>query len=317
MTNRAALKPTVRQFSSVGNLGQAAAAVVAEELGMSREQVQQLWLARGNKIKAEFMEILKQYGLPVNPYETELVKQAWFYPNGFAMPTLEVQAERIERVLGIELKWPDEAQSMSFTTGEFGADGVALWPTLGALGELWNISDPRVRGYGKVIAATCNAINRSSDMVPLVNYRDGQLDDRYVRIHAGVMSKLAFLEDEAERQGLNALVMPVNLGDWQTGYCYSPRNARWQCINSNRLAIEPVAGLSLLTGINERLTAYGHMFCDFTGAEYNWFADGGWSCSLVVDFRGGGFEFSAGGADYADGNYGAFVGFPGVLELAA
>lgn len=44
-----------------------------------------------------------------NPFETERVEQAWYYPEGFTMPTLEVQAERIKRVLGVELKWPDGA----------------------------------------------------------------------------------------------------------------------------------------------------------------------------------------------------------------
>lgn len=307
--------PTKGQLAEVGKLAEGA----AKDLDLTRDQVQINVLGRGGEVKAGFLEVLRKYGLPVNPYETERTKQVWFYPKGFTMPTLEVQAGRIKRVLGIELNWPDEAQNMPFATGEFEADGVALWPTLGSLGQLWSINDPRVRGYGEVIAATCNAINQSPDMAPLVNYRDGELDERYVRIHAEVMSKLVPLEDEAERQGFNALVMPVCLGDWRTGWCYSPRNARWQMLNLSpmRLAIEPVAGLSLLTGIKERLIAYEQLFCDFTGAEYNWGADGGWSDSLCADFSDGGFGFSARDADDAFDFSGAFAGFPGVSVLAA
>jgi hypothetical protein len=105
----------------------------------------------------------------------------------------------------------------------------------------------------------------------------------------------------------------------RTGWCYSPRNARWQCINliPNRLAIEPVAGLALLIAIMERLTAWEQMFCDFTGAEYNWDADGGWSGSLFADFSSGWFRFSARSANDAYGYCGAFVGFPGVPALVA
>lgn len=209
---------------------------------------------------------------------------------------------------------------MPFATDEFvGADGIALWPTLPMLGKLWNINDPWVRGYGEVIAATCNAINQSSDMALLTNYRAGKLDYRYVRIQAEVMAKLVPLEEEAERQGFNALVMPVCLGDWQTGYCYSPRNARWQCINllPNRLATEPVAGLSLLIGNRERLTAYEQLFMDFTGAEYNWNLDGRWSHSLYLYFDVGQFGFDARKTDYASNGCGAFVGFQGVPVPAA
>lgn len=320
MATRAALNPTDRQFGSVGNLGRDAAAEIAKKLGMTRDQVQQLWLGRGGEVKAGFREVLRKYGLPVNPYEDEWTKQAWFYPEGFTVPTLEVQAKRLQKVLGFEPKWwPEEAQNMSFSTGEFGADGIGLWPILPELGRIWDIADPRGAGYGKMIATVCGKINKSKDMAPLVNYRDGQLDERYVRIHAEVMSKLVPLEEAAERQECNCLAMPINFGDWNTGYCYSPRNARWQCINlpPNRLAIEPVAGLSLLVGVSERLTAYEQLFLDFTGAEYNWSADGSWSRSLCASFGGGQFEFDAYEAYYADGRCGAFVGFPGVSELAA
>jgi hypothetical protein len=296
---------------------------------MSREQVQQLWLGRGNKIQAGFAEVLRQYGLPVNPFETERVKQAWYYPRGFTMPTLEVQAERIKRVLGVELSYPHEAQDMSFATGEFGADGIALWPTLPTLGKLWDIFDPRVHGYGEVITAICDAINQSPDMATLTNYCEGKLDQRYVHIQPEIMAKLVPLEDEAERQGFNALVMPVNLGDWKTGWCYSSRNARWQCINllPNRLAIEPVACLSLLIAIMERLdTLEEQLFCNFTGAEYSWEANDCWSYPLHAHFRkphavaeggNGRFVFSYGIADNAHHQYGAFVGFPGVPILTA
>lgn len=318
MTNRAALKPTTKQFGSVGNLGQAAAAAVAEELGMTRDQVQQLWLGRGGEVKAGFREVLKKYGLPDNPHETERTKQAWFYPEGFVVPTLEVQAERIKRVLGIELNWPDEAQNMPFATGEFGTDGICLWPTLPTLGQLWSINDPRVRGYGEVIAATCNAINQSPDMAPLTNYCASELDQRYVRIQAEVMAKLVPLEDEAERQGFNCLVMPVNLGDWGTKLCYSSRNALWQTLhwNPKGLAIEPVAGLSQVIGTSI-LTAYGQQRKIFPGAQYNWGRGGEGSRSLCLGFDGGEFYLGAREAGCAGGFYGAPFALPGVSELAA
>jgi len=83
----------------------------------------------------------------------------WFYPPG-TVPTLETQAERLQKVLGFEPKWPEAAQNLPFT-GEFGADGICLWPTLPTLGQLWGIEDPRGVGYGKTIATVCTMINDS------------------------------------------------------------------------------------------------------------------------------------------------------------
>ena len=262
------------------------------------------------------VELLTRLGNPVNPYESQITKQAWFYPKGLIVPTLEIQAGRILKVHGIELKWAEDAQNMPVPTG---ADGIGIFPLLSALGKHLDITDPRGRGYGEVIMAVCDAINASPDMAPLNNYRKDELDARYVRIHAEVLEMIEFLEKEAEKKGYNALVMPVNLGDWGTGDCYSPLNARWQMLNlpPKRLPIEPVAGWSLLTGISERLTAWEQLFGDFTGAEYNWVADGRWSFSLYARFNDGKLEFFADDADFAYDYSGAFAGFPGVSELAA
>lgn len=261
--------------------------------------------------REQFRQLLQ---VIANPYESEYITQAWFYPDEFTMPTLETQAQRLQVVLGFEPKWPEVAQNLPFPTGEFGADGIGLWPTLTDLGKLWDITDVYGAGYGELIAAVCTKINESLDMVPLVNYREGQLTQNYVRIVAEVLGILAPLEQKAERQGFNCLAMPVNLGDWGTKLCYSPRNALWQTLNlpPKRLAIEPVAGLSLVVAGTSILTKYGQQWKDFPGAQYNWSADGRWSRSLVVRFRDGRFKFDARDADYTGGDCGSLVGFPGV-----
>jgi len=256
-----------------------------------------------------------------NPYASEQCPQAWFYPPG-TVPTLETQAERLQKVLGFEPKWPEAAQNLTYPTGEFGADGICLWPTLPTLGQLWDIEDPRGAGYGKTIATIGTMINDSPEMAPLVNWRTKDADELtqpdYVRIVAEVLDILVPLEESALSQGYNCLALPTNLGDWGTKLCYSSRNALWQTLhwNPKGLAIEPVAGLSQVIGTSI-LTAYGQQWKIFPGAQYNWERDGGWSCSLCLGFHDGEFYLHALGAYCAYGLYGTPFALPGVLELAA
>ncbi|TSC92586.1 MAG: hypothetical protein CEN89_592 [Candidatus Berkelbacteria bacterium Licking1014_7] len=258
-----------------------------------------------------------------NPYICEQCDQAWFYPEGFAMPTLETQAGRLQKVLGFEPKWPEAAQNLSFSTGEFGVDGIGLWPILPTLGQLWDIENPRGAGYGKVIATVCTTIIDSPEMAPLVNWRTKNRDELtlpdYVRIVVEVRDILVPLEEAALSQGYNCLAMPVCLGNWGTKICYSPRNALWQILHwdPKGLAIEPVAGLSLAIG-TKVLTAYGQQWKDFPGAQYNWERDGLWSDSLsLYFFDDARFEFYARDARYARGLCGSLFARPGVSGLAA
>lgn len=302
--------PTKGQLGEVGKLAEG----VAKELGLSRDLFQIRILGQGGKIKKCFDEVLREFSLPINPYEGEQTEQVWFYPKGLEVPSLEIQAGRIKKAYGIELTWPDQAQNLLVPS----ADGIGLWPTLSVLGKHWSIADPYRGGYSEIILAVCDAINQSPDMASLNNYCKGKLDARYVRIHAEVLEMIEVLEKEAEKKGHNCLVMPVNLGDWKNGTCYSPRNARWQCLNlpPKRLPIETVAGWSLLTGIRERLTASVQLNCDFAGVEYDWDASGSWSGSLYAGFEGDEFEFRVGAYNAGD-ICNALFGFPGALELAA
>lgn len=273
--------------------------------------------------REQFRQLLK---VIVNPYAGEQCTQTLFYPVG-TVPALKTQAECLQNVLGLdfELTWPDEAQNMPFATGEFGADSIGLWPTFPTLGRVWDIAEPRGAGYGKVIATICTKFdewNRANGKAPLINYRMQEADELtqpdYVRIVAEVLDILVPLEDEAERQSHTCLAMPVNLGDWGTKLCYSPRNALWQTLHfePKRLAIEPVAGLSLVIGTSV-LTGSGQQWKIFPGAQYNWRRDGSWSYSLYLGFNDDKFYLFADEARYADGLYGTPFALPGVLELAS
>ena len=271
------------------------------------------------------VEFIKKLGKLKNPYASEQCEMARYYPKRFAMPPLGEQAERLQQALGFEPKWDEAAQNLPFVTGDFGADGIALFPCLSFLGKVWEINDPYLAGYGKLIATTCERFGEWSKTelnAPLVNHRMKDADELtppgYVRIVPEVKDILVLLEEQAVSRGYNCLAMPVCLGDWGTKLCYSPRNALWHTLNiaPPRLAVEPVAGVSLVVG-TKVLTAYEHQWKVFPGAQYNWDRVGGWSYSLYLGFDGGRFHFDARAAHCASGYYGSMVAFPGESGLVA
>ena len=277
------------------------------------------------QVSEEIAREVVRVSSPENPYASEQCEQTAFYPKGFAMPSPEDQAVRLKKTFGFEPMWNEAVQNLPFPTGEFGADGIGLFPCLSFLGQIWEIEDPRVAGYGKAIATACDKFGKWSmaEMnVPLVNYRTIDRDELtrtgLVRIAKRTLETITLLEDLAMSQGFNCLAIPVCLGDWGTRLCYSPRNALWQTLNltPRRLAIEPVAGLSLVVG-TKVMTTHKHQWKDFPGAQYNWHRVDRWSDSLYLSFDDGRFRFGAGGADYADGRYGSMVAFPGESGLVA
>ena len=286
------------------------------------EDVAKYWNGHCAKLHARMAAVLRSDALgspvPDNPYAEEQTPKLRFYPDGFAdtsrQTTLETQAERIRKALGFEPKGLEAAQSQSFPTGAFGADGIGLWPTRQALGRHFGIKYPRGRDYGTLIEALCSAINASPDLPPLTNYCQGELTDKHVRVEKATNQLLTHLEDEVERQGREWIAGPANFGDWRTGFCYSPRNALWHTLNwsPKRLAIEPVAGLCLLIANPGRFTASGQLSLDFPGAQYNGRGGGRWSYSPYLYFGDGKFHFYACESDCASGCSGSLVAFPGV-----
>jgi len=263
-------------------------------------------------------ELVVREALGINPYANEQCSLVWHYPKGYAVPTLEEQAEHIGRALGFEPKWTKPVKDINTPIP---TDGVALWPCLSFLGELWDIEDPRVAGYGKLVAKICNRFGQWSHdelHTRFVN-RPGRwrmIDGNMVGVSGSfsvvpeVLGILTHHEGQAMAKGNNCLAKHLNLGDWRTDECYSPRNILWQSLHwsPSGMAIEPVAGLSIVIGTRFPTTRIERKW--FPGARYMY--SDGLSDSPYLDLGGEALGFGSDDAGRIRGRCGSVVAFTGV-----
>lgn len=271
-------------------------------------------LGKGDVLISNTVELLRRLGNPVNPYEKERTKQAWFYPKGWKPGSLEVQAKNLSDALsGFEPKWREDVSGLIVPDT---ADGICIMPTLIALGKHWGIDSYHAIGECIEAMYAVIAAKRST-----TNYRQGGLSNRYVRLPEGWLDVVEPLEREAEKQGYNCLTLPFHFGDWKTGECYSPRNATWQALNQPPARFPFCAvqvGFGLLA-MPDRLTAWEQLFIDCCD-QYDWCAAGKWAGTLYVSFNlvatkagiGDELELDARGADFTRDRYGLPVAFLGV-----
>ncbi len=240
-----------------------------------------------------------------NPFEKEFVQQAWFYPQGWVMPGVSDQAERLTAIFpGIKLDGVAEiAGKLAIPEG---FDGIGIVPKISYLGGIYSVDDPYGQGYGTILE---NVLKLIADSRKFYNYRAGQLTADYIRIHAEVKEVLMRLE--AETAG-DTLVVPISFGNLYAGF--SQRNARWAALKAAQVPFGGAQVGSLLLSMPERLTAYEQLFIDCSGDEYNWDADGQWAHSVYFNFNDDKLKFDADDAGNADDYYGSVVGSLGVQK---
>ncbi|MBN2585163.1 hypothetical protein JXA59_00745 [Patescibacteria group bacterium] len=241
--------------------------------------------------------------IPTNPYIDERVKRAWFYPKGWKSATIEEQKARLIKLFKrIDLSQVDAL--VAKVKAQKLADGLAVIPKLAYLAELWNITDPYGKGYGAMCEKLFELIAASRSFY---NYRAGQMDEQHIRIMEDVREQLKKLE--AETPG-DVLVLSFNFGDLYAGF--SPRNARFEALNNNQLPLITAQVACLLLTMPDRLTAYGQLFVDCSGDEWDWSADGDWTDSVYFAFDDGQLVFDDRRAGYPDDDCGTVVAFLGV-----
>lgn len=274
--------------------------------GLGKDGVQRV-IAKGDILRRKLIPILRELGgADENPYADEQTEIGYHYPDGWTCPGITEQVERL-MVAFPDLKFTDAEIKASQVAIPEGADGVMIIPKLSALGRIFGIADPYGSGYGQLVEKVLDAIANTRK---LYNYRSGELDENYIRLHADVKSLLEELEsaDEAD-----FLVLPINFGDWKTGFCYSPRNARWQALNINQqLPLGSAQIGCMLIADPSRLVSYENLFIDCPADEYNWGADGRWADCPYFYFGGGEVKFRADGAGCAGGRYCSAAAFLGV-----
>lgn len=259
----------------------------------------QLLLTRGGEFQRDILPLIHRYSRKEeNPYADEHEEQSANYPDGWRLPTLAVQADRLASAYpGLDLTFQDPGNEPM-------GDGFALIPKLSAIARIAGIEDPYGAGYGPLVEYVLGLFGQSRKFY---NYREGTLTSEHIRLHAEVREIIQ--QREAATPG-DCLVLPVSFGNDYAGW--SARAAGWEALHSNQLPLDPIQVASLLMASPDRLVAYENLFIDCPGAEYDWYREGGWSRCPYFHFRGGRVEFDA---YYSGGTYsyfGSAVAFLGV-----
>lgn len=277
--------------------------------GLDKEGVQQV-IKKGDLLKQKLTLILRELGgAAENPYATEQAKIAYFYPKNYVFPAVADQVSRLSSAFpGLNFTGAEEmAKQVAIPKG---ADGPRVIVKLSALARIFCVADPYGSGYGQLVQKVLDAIGRTREFC---NYREGELNEKYIRLF--VEARMLLEKLEAADQN-DFLILAVNFGDWKTGFTYSPRNARWQALNINQqLPLGSAQIGCMLIADPDRLTDNSHLFIDCPADEYNWNADGEWSNCSYFDFYDGKRGFNANDADDVNGDDGSVVAFLGVSEL--
>jgi hypothetical protein len=302
-----------------------------ELAGLTEEDAQSIIGSRGNKLALSLVQFARNGGLPIpanggavasrslpapsaapgkkNPYEKERVTQAWHYPKGFAVPSVSAQIERVK------LLWPGIDVSNVITLADrfsslpAGFDGVEVKPKIAYLGRTWDMGSPYATHYGPTVEKVLAMLDTQRSG-KFINYRSGEMTERYIRPQAEVLELLRQIEDNTPG---DVMVTPVSLGNLYAGY--SARNGRFDALSRGYLPNGAAhVGCSLLV-MPERLTEYGQLFMDCPGDEWNGDAGGYWARCPCFYFFGGHLEFRARDAGIAGDYCGGVVSCPGVPEL--
>jgi len=263
----------------------------------------QYWIRHKRELNRSLAGILRRPSAG-NPYEKERVKQAWFYPEGWTVPSIDKQIESAGRVfLGIDLSKVSARVSQLMPVPE-GADGIALIPKVSHLGKRWGLEDPYGKNYGRIVEQVLALIASSR---PFYNWCEGDLGPSH-RIHANVKQLLMRLE--AETPG-DVLTLPMSFGNLYAG-C-SPRHARWEALHQNQLPLGAAQVGCLLLTMPDRLTDWAQLFVDAPADEYNWRLGGRWSFSPFFYYQDL-LKFREHEADVAHSYFGSAVAFLGARQ---
>ncbi|MFH1088687.1 MAG: hypothetical protein V1719_02500 [Patescibacteria group bacterium] len=213
------------------------------------------------KLKKDFKNLVTE-AIKINPFVKEWVKQSGFYPRNWQAKSVTEEILKLTQLFpGINLSQVEALVSELIVSRE--ADGIALFPKLSYLGELWRINDPFGTGYSEVLKKLLGLISGSRS---LRNYLYGLASGpHHIRIQADVQTQIIWLEENTPG---DVLVLPFNFGNLYAGW--SARSARWEAFHNNQLPLTSAHVAVLLLLMPDRFSAISseQLFIYCPGDEY-------------------------------------------------
>ena len=243
------------------------AKLALEQVSLDKDGLQRL-LARGDEFITAIAEVIvaKTRELSELPYANEEVSSKRTYPKDFRYRSVEEQVEFWAKV------YPDlDATYVAGLTASpvpDGAESYMVMPKPGKLGATYNAALEVVLG----LIATSRSFK---------NWREGELGPDRLRLNEQTRHVLEKLERETPG---DFLVIAVQFGKRHLGQ--SVRRAR-VCFAGNEFGLGPYEVICMMLMHPERISGTEEEFYVFiAGAEYAPDADGDFSCSLSVYWRG-------------------------------
>ena len=269
---------------------------VVRKSGVDFDGLQRL-IEKGGEFQDGLVSLITRLSRQENPYADEKEEQDCYYPEGWTVAPLNVQADRLASVFpGLDIVFQTSGSEPL-------GDGFALIPKLSAIARIAGIEDPYGAGYGRLVEHVLGHIGQSRRFT---NYRDRQLGPDDLRINAETRALLEMLESETPS---DCLVLSFSFGNDYAGF--SVRNARWETLHSNQLPLGAAQVGSLLLAMPDRLTHYDDLWLDCPGDEYDWSRDGKWTNYPYFDFCDGGVKFNTDWSNDAHSNSGSVAAFLG------
>lgn len=98
------------------------------------------------------IETLEKLGIPrQNPFGSDITTQQSFYPEGWKMPDLKIQRQKMTMLFpGIDLSYINVAKTEKEASY---ADGIGIIPKLSYLGKLWALKTLTMLDIAKLFSA--------------------------------------------------------------------------------------------------------------------------------------------------------------------
>ena len=276
------------QRRQLTRLGEDAMAKALKTINPDKSGAQRIH-ARGDEVMKVVLDKVRELSTS-DQFADEEVESSYAYPAGYRVKGMTEQTNILRQLISGVGFADEKLTEKPLPDGAEGYFAIPRWQTIAPT-------------YREAVEKVFALLKKQRDG-KFYNYREGRLDERYLRETEA--QKAAFQKLGDEQKGYDILVVPAQFGLRHRGR--SIRRAR-EVMSWNEFGLGAFAvGIMLFTH-PERLVDYENLWIDCAGDEYAPDADGQFDYAPCFYFNVGKVRFHAYWFDDAHGHYGSASGF--------
>ena len=280
------LAPSITQRDAKGLHFMSTIGGIYDKAGLSEEEAQRVNEASG--LGNLISEFIKKHRY-ANQFTNEETTSDYTYPEGYEILPIDEQIIKLVEIFNLDSTAAAEYIENLPVLPE-GAEGWFAIPRRDKIGATYN-------------EAVETALTKLGESREFYNYRNGELDENYLRQHQRSIEMWDKLYSE---QSGDIIIVPAQFGLRHRGK--SVRRAR-ETFSTNEFGLGAFATCCMLLTHPKRLQKLGELEFDCSGDEYNWDAAGGWSSCPGFGFGDGGVRFGAFRVAYVSQIFGSASAF--------